>query len=400
MTLSSNQMDGNNILQSHYDEGPWLQVQHKGKTRQIFPQQHRTYETQEQRTNKLFQERAAAYDNRANLRVKKLEKQCEMKSEASKEKIAPALTSLSGKEEFIENTKQEKEIFDEEITFSPISLSVIYDNKKFVSFEEHGIPYGKDFTPLYLRQEHEIIGAEHVKMRLELFHKLCQFVQKNKQIFEKNKLTKDMVINQFKAQFSYIPKKSESYFRSKCFEEAHISFFPNLACSTSNKMVNGGKIDLNGVSVNLEQMLNLTNRVPKKINDIDAVSEVYVRYLGLCLLSDISEDKITAEEAITIFANKYSKCMRTLEIKTGLVKAQTKNSKKKFHDSEKEILNNEYYSHQFFYNTLGTDEITQHFVKGMHDGIARWKEEHFQLNKEAKTQEAHQVQRPSSYTST
>ena len=62
-------------------------------------------------------------------------------------------------------------------------------------------------------------------------------------------------------------------------------------------------------------MLNLTDRIPRGLNDIDAVCEAYLRLDGMRLFNAISRGKMTAVQASKAFAKKYLDCTYVLAMK-------------------------------------------------------------------------------------
>lgn len=210
------------------------------------------------------------------------------------------------------------------IIFKDIPINVNFDEwRKYFSFEQHGISFGKDFTGMALGKQFFRLSSMHAQMRLKLFRLLCEFVVENAKNFKDYKIPCGLPIpNEFKAFASYTPfqRPVPKVNRDEVYKikpvEAHISFFPNLPLTKVEKSVyvHGGVIDLDGTPVSVEEMLNLTNRVPRVINHIDAVVEPFVRPLGMELLARVAKGEITPNEATVTFGNKYSAGLRALSI--------------------------------------------------------------------------------------
>lgn len=282
------------------------------------------------------------------------------------------IESLNAK---IEEVKVEEEsgIVDDNLTFTKLAERPITD-RHIIPFEKHRIPYGKDFSPEFKKGELASIGAQHAKMRMELFFKLCKFVEKNRRLFSHlNMNPRFSPKNQFKAQANFVPKLSNS--TKEDFKSAHISIFPNLVYLDEEEKgvhVKGGKIPLSGKIIRIEEMLNLTNKAPTILNNIDAISEVYLRFIATRYLKDVSDGACTAETAVKRLIKDYDDCLEVLEFKAkkGLMSTIPVKQAQKIKEIQGSIEKQEFFAYQghfSFYKDLGPDYTP--YITGMRRGI-------------------------------
>lgn len=287
-------------------------------------------------------------------------------------------------------------VITNKITFTELPHEVNFKNKRsYFSFEKHKISYGKDFTLQFdsnedVDESRKNIAFSHGEMRLDLFYKLCQFIDQNRKPLEDYKIITQFVPNVFKAQSSLTPKRLAE--ENSLFAEAHISFYPNLTCSNNNVIVTaqGGKISLNGEIVTLEQMLNLTNRIPKRLNSIDEICETYLRMTGMHLLEDVQKGKTTPEYAAEEFAKEYYDLVLAiafdLEI-TAIDSRKTRSKLKKTLQHLNELMYANYKNNDR-YTKLSGDEFYKPYLKGMLEGVRNWKQKHNASLKESLTEDS------------
>ena len=331
----------------------------------------------DQRTAQIYQQTTNAHQFQIKKYVKQL--QLEQNLAASALKVEPKVLENEKKEETIldsgiekvleekvQNIKVERSI-DDTIAFFDVPTREIRGNQReYISFVEHGIPFGKDLT---VENDKQKLSYKHAQKRLEIFFKLCQFIENNSKFFESHEFPLTCMINQFKALKSYTSKQ-EVYPLDKYFVEAHISFYPNLACfETRNQIafVKGGRIDLGGTAVNVDEMLNLTDRIPRGLNDIDAVCEAYLRLDGMRLFNAISRGKMTAVQASKAFAKKYLDCTYVLAMKAQIFIPDL--NKEELEKNKKTLIThmNEALPDRDYFNNVGPKD--SNYIKGIIEAI-------------------------------
>lgn len=261
------------------------------------------------------------------------------------------------------------------LDFEPIPQQEIKTLRTYVEYRIHKNTFGADFTEQARRKSLKLIGQKHMFKRVVLFKKTCDFLLENAKELEGYTIPcgQNHVKNQYKATRSYTPLPGR--YHDKNFVEAHISIIPNLPVMHDNKFlfVKGGNVTHKGNNVELHEILNLTDRVPSLVNDIDALCEAELRDLVMVLLKEVQDGKKTPDQATHFFAGRYRQTLRCMgsacsnEIPTDREITRGIRSLERSEQSA-------YKGHPYFHN-VKSDFNAEKYIEGMMKGIDLWVEE-------------------------
>lgn len=339
----------------------------------------------ENRTNTIYEQSQISFGKEFEKKTTELNIKKTNNDEKPSSSASPTLAKLDADNNSARTDQtlvvtENHENFPSELVFSDIPLrnntALANSPRIYKDYRMHRINYGKDLT-LRSKMDGTIfdVGALHAKMRIELFFKLSQFICDNKeninQRFEGYKIPRMPVLNQYKAQSTY--KANSTGQHQPGHVHAHISFYPNLALSKGGEtlFIKGGKIILNGQAVHLEEMLNLTNTVRGKVNDIDAICEAVFRVYGMIMLEQVRTRTISVEESVSNFAKKYFECMETVLALTGNAKNRASKIVNEKIQNHKKSVQNAYGSTTFIDRI---DDNDFDCIMGMISGIEEWME--------------------------
>lgn len=259
------------------------------------------------------------------------------------------------------------------LDFKPIPYSEI--TRQYISYPVHHIDFGTDYTKLVYKKAWTTISEQHGYKRMEMFKKLCEFIVQNKENLAGYRLIKanNPVKNQFKATMSCLPQPLAPNVPE--LVDAHISIIPNLPMEKNHQFlfVTGGNFEFKGSKVKLQNMLNLTDRVDKELNNLDALCEAALRINVMELLQDVLDEKKTPLEASLAFGSKFRQTVRYIGLSCS--KVPSKDPLVKQGIAEIEYCELKSYSSHVYSDSLKKNPSSDKYTVGMISGISKWVEE-------------------------